>query len=54
MSHAAGGKTAVNQAPDWTTIERLREVLPGKLVLKGVLDPEDAGPRRVRRASRAL
>jgi (S)-mandelate dehydrogenase len=43
MSHAATtAKLLATGRLDWTTIERLRELWRGKLVLKGVLDPEDA------------
>lgn len=43
LSHAATtAKLLSTGLLDWTTIERLRERWRGKLVLKGVMDPEDA------------
>jgi (S)-mandelate dehydrogenase len=43
MSHAATtARLLASGLLDWTTIERLRERWPGKLVLKGLLDPADA------------
>ncbi len=35
-------RTESRAAADWETLARLREAWPGKLVVKGVLDPEDA------------
>ena len=35
-------RTESRAAADWDTLKRLRDMWPGKLVLKGVLDPEDA------------
>lgn len=35
-------RTESRARADWTTLERLREVWPGRLVVKGVLDVEDA------------
>ncbi|WP_224815430.1 alpha-hydroxy acid oxidase [Hasllibacter sp. MH4015] len=35
-------RTASRARADWDTLARLRDMWPGKLVVKGVLDPEDA------------
>lgn len=35
-------RTESRAAADWDTLSRMREAWPGKLVVKGVLDPEDA------------
>jgi len=43
LSHAATtAKLLATGLLDWTTIERLRNLWPGKLILKGVMDPSDA------------
>ena len=35
-------RTESRARADWTTLQRLRDAWPGKLVVKGVLDPDDA------------
>lgn len=35
-------RTESRAAADWDTLRKMRDVWPGKLVVKGVLDPEDA------------
>ena len=36
-------RTESRARADWDTLKRLREMWKGKLVVKGVLNPEDAG-----------
>ena len=43
MPGYAFDRTESRAAADWDTLSRIREAWPGKLVVKGVLDPEDAG-----------
>lgn len=42
MPGYAFDRTESRAAADWDTLSRMREAWPGKLVVKGVLDPEDA------------
>jgi L-lactate dehydrogenase (cytochrome) len=50
MPGYAFDRTESRAAADWDTFDRMRAAWPGKLVVKGVLDPEDAQMLKARGA----
>jgi isopentenyl diphosphate isomerase/L-lactate dehydrogenase-like FMN-dependent dehydrogenase len=42
LAHHPAGPHQVDGAIDWNTVKELRDLFPGRLLLKGILHPEDA------------
>lgn len=42
LAHHPAGPHKVDAAIDWDTVRQLRELFPGRLLVKGILHPEDA------------
>jgi (S)-mandelate dehydrogenase len=42
LAHHPSGPHQVDGSIDWTTVEVLRDLFPGRLLVKGILHPEDA------------
>lgn len=47
LEQAANVSRRIDPSVNWADVDRLRQRWPGKLVLKGILDPEDAKRARV-------